>query len=72
MNDANIDYILIIIFCISTLAIYLEWRFNYPFGKTNRVVLCPIPPFLKRVRIYKNRYIGFDKDWRFIFMKELQ
>jgi len=67
----NIEYLLIIIFLISILSIYLEWKLNYPLGY-NDMVLCIIPPFIKRVRIYKNRWIGFDKNWRFVFIKELK
>lgn len=45
---------------------------NYPIGFYNGIVLCIIPPFVKRVRIYKNRWTGFDKNWRFVFIKELK
>lgn len=70
-NTDNIYMIIVlIIFFIGILAIYLESRFNYPFGYYDGIVLCPIPPFIKRIRI-KNKWIGFDKHWRFVFMKEL-
>ena len=36
---------------------------NCPFG-TTMLVLCPISPFIKRVRIYNNKWIGF------MFLKE--
>jgi len=68
----SIEYILIIIFLISILAIYLERKLNYPLGFYDGIVLYIIPPFIKRIRIYKNRWIGFDKNWRFVFIKEIK
>lgn len=68
----NTGYLLIIVFLISILVIYLEYRLNYPIGFYDGIVLCLVPPFIKRVRIYKNRWIGFDKNWRFVFIKELK
>ena len=70
ISRMNPNIILIIFFFISILAIYLEWRFNYPFGKYDGMVTCLIPPFIKRVRIY-GKWIGFDKNWKFIFLREL-
>lgn len=59
-----------IIFLIIFAIIILEWKFNCPFGAT-MVVLCIIPPFIKRIRIYDNKWIGFDPDWKLVFLKEL-
>lgn len=66
----TIILILWIVFSIGMLAIYLENKFNYPFGFYDGIVFCIIPPFIKRIRI-KNKWIGFDENWRFIFFKEL-
>lgn len=51
------------------VAIILEWRMKYPLGAT-AIVLCIIPPFVKRIRIYGHKWIGFDSEWKFIFLKE--
>ena len=63
--------ILFIIFLGAFVVIIYEWRMKYPLG-TTKVVLCYIPPFIKRVRIYDHKWIGFDSDWKFIFLKELK
>lgn len=72
MNITSMEYLLIIIFIISVTAIIIEWKLNYPLGFYDGIVLCLIPPFIKRIRIYKNRWVGFDKNWKFIYMKELE
>lgn len=63
--------VMFIIFLMTFVVIILEWRMKYPLGAT-MVVLCIIPPFVKRVRIYDNKWIGFDLEWKFVFMKELK
>lgn len=68
----SMEYLLIIVFLISILAIYLEYKLSYPLGFYDGIVLCIIPPFIKRVRVSKNRWIGFDKNWKFVFIKELK
>lgn len=68
----NMNDILIIAFIVALLAIIIEWKLKYPIGFYDGIVLCMIPPFIKRVRIDKNRWIGFDKNWRFVFIKELK
>lgn len=51
------------------MIIILEWRMKFLLG-TTMVVLCLIPPFIKRIRIHDNKWIGFDPEWKFIFLKE--
>lgn len=63
--------IMFIIFLVVFIVIIFEWRMKYPLGTTN-VVLCLIPPFIKRVRIYDHKWIGFDSKWKFMFLKELK
>lgn len=41
----NVEYILIIVFLISMLAIYIEWKLNYPLGFYDGIVMCMVPPF---------------------------
>lgn len=65
------DYVLTIAFIISMLVIYIEKRLNYPLGFYDGIVLCLIPPFIKRVRLWSNKWIGFDNKWNFIFFKKL-
>ena len=65
------DNMTIIIFLIVFLIILIEWRLNFPFG-TTMMVLCPIPPFIKRVRVYGKKWIGFDSEWKFLFLKETE
>ncbi len=65
------DYMLIATFIVSMLAIYIEKKLNYPLGFYDGIVLCLIPPFIKRIRLYDNRWIGFDSNWKFIFFKKL-
>ena len=54
------DSMIMIIFFIILVTILIEWKLNCPFG-TTMMVLCPISPFIKRVRIYNNKWIGFIK-----------
>lgn len=65
------DYILIGTFVISTLAIYIEKKLSYPIGFYDGIVLCLIPPFVKRIRLWDNKWIGFDKNWKLVFFKKL-
>lgn len=59
------------LFLVAFVVILLERYLNYPFGVVELpFVLCPIPPFIKRIRI-KNRWVGFDKHWKFVWLKEL-
>ena len=62
------DSMIMIIFFIILVIILMEWKLNFPFG-TTMVVLCPIPPFIKRVRIYDNKWIGFDSEWKLCFLR---
>ena len=59
-----------IIFFIILVVILIEWKLNCPFG--TMVVLCLIPPFIKRVRLYGKKWIGFDSEWKFMFLKETE
>ncbi len=61
--------ILLIIFLGTFVVIILEWITKYPLGTTN-VVLCF--PFIKRVRIYDHKWIGFDSEWKFMFLKDTE
>jgi hypothetical protein len=61
--------IMFIIFLVALAVIILEWRMKFPLG-TTKVVLCLISPFIKRVRIYDHKWIGFDSEWKFMFLKE--
>ena len=67
----NINDIMVIIFLVSLMAIILEWRMKYPLG-TTMVVLCIVPPFIKRIRIYSKKWIGFDSKWRFMLLKDMK
>lgn len=64
------DYILGIMFVIWILIIYIERKLNYPLGTYNGIVLCLIPPFIKRIRL-QGKWIGFNKEWKFVFFKKL-
>lgn len=44
---------------------------NYPFGFYDGIVWCPIPPFVKRVRLWDNKWIGFDSKWKFVVVEKL-
>jgi hypothetical protein len=66
-----INYWLIAAFVICMLAIYIERRLNYPLGLYDGIVLCLIPPFIKRVRLWNSKWIGFDNNWKFVFFKKL-
>lgn len=63
--------IMFIAFLVAFAVIILEWRMKYPLG-TTMVVLCLIPPFIKRVRIYGDKWVGFDSEWKFMFLKETE
>lgn len=65
------DYILVGAFIICMLAIYIEKKLNYPLGFYDGIVLCLVPPFIKRVKLWNNRWVGFDKNWKFIVFKKL-
>lgn len=62
--------IMFIVFLVAFAAIILEWRMKCPLGAT-MVVLCLFPPFIKRVRIYGNKWIGFDSEWKFMLLKDV-
>lgn len=63
--------IMFIAFLVAFAVIILEWRMKCPLGST-MVVICLIPPFIKRVRIYDHKWIGFDSGWKFMFLKETE
>jgi hypothetical protein len=65
------DYWLAAIFIISMFAVYVEKKLNYPLGLYDGIVFCLIPPFIKRVRLWNNKWIGFDHKWKFVFFKRL-
>jgi hypothetical protein len=66
-----INYWLIATFVICMLVIYIERKLNYPLGFYDGIVLCLIPPFIKRVRLWNSKWVGFDNKWKFIFFKKL-
>ena len=63
--------IMFIAFLVAFAVIILEWRMKCPLGAT-MVVLCLIPPFIKRIRTYDHKWIGFDPEWKFMFFKETE
>ncbi len=65
----DITDIMFIISLVALIVIILEWRMKYPLGAT-MIVICLIPPFIKRIRIYDHKWIGFDSEWKFMFLKE--
>lgn len=59
----------ILIFFIALIVILIIWKAVCPRG-TTMMVLCLFPPFIKRVRIYGNKWIGFDSEWKFMFLRD--
>ena len=55
---------------IGFFVILLEKYFDFPFGTIKLpFVFCFIPPFIKRFRIF-GYWIGFDNNWKFIWLKK--
>lgn len=70
MQEIEIIIILLCLFAISIVMVILEAYMGFPFGKVRLpFVCCPIPPFIKRVRI-SGYWIGFDSNWNFLWFKK--
>jgi len=67
MIDSTI--ILLAVFITGMLVIYIEYKLDYPWGIYDGLVWMYIPPFLKRIRIF-GYWIGFSKEWKFMFFKK--
>lgn len=59
----------ILIFFIMLIVVLIIWKAVCP-RRSTMTVLCLFPPFIKRVRIYGDKWIGFDSEWKFMFLKE--
>lgn len=74
MNNMVTSYNLMIfyigLFLLGLLICYLERKLNYPLGIYDGFVLFPLPPFIKRFRIF-GRWFGFSKEWKFLFFKRV-
>ena len=59
----------LLIFFIVLIVALIIWKAVCPRMST-MIVLCLFPPFIKRVRIYDHKWIGFDSEWKFMFLRE--
>ena len=66
-GDNGMDVLLI--FFIVLVVVLIIWKMVCP-RRATMMVLCLFPPFIKRIRIYGNKWIGFDSEWKFMFLKE--
>ncbi len=59
----------ILVFFIVLIVILIIWKAVCP-RRSTMMVLCLFSPFIKRIRIYGDKWIGYDHEWRFMFLRE--